>query len=168
MEPLFTTQTAYTYEEYKKFNFSVMKIKKMAVLFAVTIILYLLVILGWIFIPNNSMSDNFIYIIGILILVEIILVIFIPINIKSTYRSNKTMMNGSDVKIDFYNDHFEEASIKGTAKVDYKDLYKIIETKTHFYLMLAKNQGGIIIKQNCTPELIAFLQELKKKVNIKK
>lgn len=33
MEPLFTTQTAYTYEEYKKFNFSVMKIKKMAVLF---------------------------------------------------------------------------------------------------------------------------------------
>ena len=28
MEPLFTTQTAYTYEEYKKFNFSVMKIKK--------------------------------------------------------------------------------------------------------------------------------------------
>lgn len=34
--------------------------------------------------------------------------------------------------------------------------------------MTATNSGIIIIKQNCTPELIAFLQELKKKVNIKK
>ena len=37
----------------------------------------------------------------------------------------------------------------------------LVETRTHFYLMTAANQGMIIIKNNCSAELIHFLQGLK-------
>ncbi len=40
------------------------------------------------------------------------------------------------------------------------------ETK-NFYLLLNASQACIIVKDNCSPELIAFLQDLKGKVNKK-
>ena len=43
----------------------------------------------------------------------------------------------------------------------YSQIFRILETKTNFYLLTAENQGTIIVKKNCSPALIAFLKELK-------
>jgi hypothetical protein len=40
------------------------------------------------------------------------------------------------------------------------ELYRILETKTNFYLFLAKDQALNIIKANCSQELIEFLQSI--------
>ena len=58
----------------------------------------------------------------------------------------------------FFEDYMEQTSRKGVTKIYYNQMYEIIETDTHFYPMIGKNNGFIIRKENCRPELIAFLQ----------
>lgn len=57
----------------------------------------------------------------------------------------------------FFEDYMEQTSRKGVTKIYYNQMYEIIETDTHFYPMIGKNNGFIIRKENCRPELIAFL-----------
>lgn len=52
----------------------------------------------------------------------------------------------------------------GILQVQYRQIYRIVETKTNFYIMLSRNQGIIIVKANCLPELIGFLTQLKNTV----
>ena len=58
--------------------------------------------------------------------------------------------------------HFVSKTEKSESIVEYDKLYKIIETKTNFYLMIADNQGYIVSKANCSQELIDFIISLKK------
>ena len=50
----------------------------------------------------------------------------------------------------------------GFTTIPYDKLYRVVETPTNFYLMIARNQGMVIVKENCSAELIAFLQKLGK------
>lgn len=43
-----------------------------------------------------------------------------------------------NVKFDFYDTYFTETTQNGETRLEYNKLYKIIETKTNFYLMIAK------------------------------
>lgn len=61
----------------------------------------------------------------------------------------------------FYEDHLQETSNQQSVDVPYSSIAHLVETRTHFYLMTAANQGMIIIKNNCSAELIHFLQGLK-------
>ncbi len=83
--------------------------------------------------------------------------------IKRAYYTNKELVNNPVNIIDFYEDHLICKKEKSISECQYKNFYRIIETKTHFYLMTSSNTGIIIIKQNCSPELIVFLQDLKEK-----
>lgn len=168
MEVLFTTQTAYTYEEYKRFNYAVMKVKRMLWLLAACVILFgLFIFFNFVLMPRHEQLFYFLtvllacLILFAVILFAVILSAAVLISIKITYRSNKHMQNNVVATMHFYGDSLEEETPSGKVSVKYAELSKIIETKTNFYLMLAKNQGIIIVKQNCSPELIDFLQELK-------
>ena len=81
------------------------------------------------------------------------------IRVRQSYNSNK-MLRNKEVKILFHKDAVEVKSQNSNGVVKYADLYKIIETKTNFYLMAAENQGTIIVKANCDKKLIDFIRNL--------
>ena len=82
--------------------------------------------------------------------------------IKKTYESNE-LLKDIEQTIEFYEKHFVAKSDKSETTIEYDKLYKVIENKTNFYLMIADNQGYIVSKANCSEELIDFIIALKKK-----
>lgn len=63
---------------------------------------------------------------------------------------------------DFYDDCFVmTCNMVPDEPVHYCDLWSIIETKTNFYFLFDRRNGCIIMKQNCSPELIRFLHNIK-------
>lgn len=154
---LYQTSVKLTYEEYKRFSKAVMKKNMRKVYISLIVLLFgagLLRIVS----PDSS-----------LILFLIFFIIFYPIvlcfgqnrAIKKTYMSNELLKNTVET-IDFYKNHFVSKTEKSESTVEYDKLYKIIETKTNFYLMIADNQGYIVSKANCSQELIDFIISLKK------
>ena len=82
---------------------------------------------------------------------------------------NKVINTVIDFK--FYNHHliinYDEITKFDSSDISYSELYKIVEAKNHFLIMRTKEKIVIIDKQDCTPELISFLQELKKNIGKK-
>ncbi len=77
------------------------------------------------------------------------------------YYSSK---NAKDMTVNtsFYSDYLMTRTSTGAVtNLKYSQIFRILETKTNFYLLTAENQGTIIVKKNCSPALIAFLQKLK-------
>ncbi|MBQ3110669.1 MAG: YcxB family protein [Clostridia bacterium] len=62
----------------------------------------------------------------------------------------------------FYEAHIESEGAKSSTKVLYKNLYKIVETKTSFYVMMGNNMGFIVMKDDCPEGLIEFIRSIKK------
>jgi len=158
MEPLFTTKTAYTFEEYKKFNYALFsKQLKLPALSGFAFLLWLLIIIYCI-----AIKEYYAFILAAVTVMIIIFIIPVTLNksIKKTYYSNKTISK-TVCEFEFYEKEIIEKTPDGSMKVKYENLYKIIETKTNLYLMIAQNQGFIIVKENCSPELIEFIKQLK-------
>ena len=61
----------------------------------------------------------------------------------------------------FYEDYMEQVSVLGSTRIYYREIYKVLETATNFYLMIGRGAGSIIVKENCSEALIRFLQNLK-------
>ncbi len=151
MECLYTTTTKYTLEEYRKFNNTIMYKKYLivAMLFAV-----LLIIIG-----GFILDSLFLVIFGIAY--PIIFFLAKNIGVKKVFDSN-TLIKNSDITFEFYEDCFEIKHEAGNEKIPYNKLSQIVETKTNYYLMIAKNQGYIIVKQNLPQEFGSFINSKKK------
>jgi len=151
MEPLFVTKTKYTFEEYKRFcNIVNNRESKLKVKLIVAELILLLAAL--------ILQNAFLF---------VFVVIYPPILwlvqkgiIKKTYESNQ-LFKDMELEFAFYDSYFLEKSVYGETKVEYSYLYKVLESDTNFYLMIAKNQGYIILKENCSEELKMFIAELK-------
>lgn len=159
MEPLFTTKTAYTLEEYKKFNYALFsKQMKLPVLSGFAFLIWLSIMIYCI-----AAKEYYSFFIAFVIVILIIAIIPVSLNksIKKTYYSNK-MASKTICEFEFYEKELVEKTPDGSMRVQYENLYKIIETKTNLYLMIAQNQGFIIVKDNCTSELIEFIKKLNK------
>ena len=148
MEPLFKTKSQYTFEEYKKFNRAIMK-KNHVIL--VNAVLTILLLLCGIILKN-------LYIIIFAILYPIIYIVLIKRNIKKIYHSSKIIQEAQKTEFDFFEDHFEQKDAMSNVKLAYDKLSDIIETETNFYLMIAKNQGFILVKENFPEGLEEFLR----------
>ena len=81
-------------------------------------------------------------------------------NIKKVFNSNKIVQN-IDVHYEFYENYLMEKNENGEMKVEYSKLDEIIETKTNFYLMVAKNQGYMISKADMPSGLDEFIRKIK-------
>ena len=150
------TTVKFTYEEYKRFSLTIMKkaLTKTAIGLLI-LLLFAAILLG---------MDN--YKLAALLCAFIPLYIFmlmLKVNkqIKKTYESNELLKDITQT-IEFYEKHFVAKSDKSETTVEYEKLYKVIENKTNFYLMIADNQGYIVSKSNCSQELIDFIIALKK------
>lgn len=161
MEYLFKTSTTYTFEEYKKFVLTLNK-KRMTVLFVyMTVFLFLSAVLFWFTRSLTSMVCM------ILFLLYMPLVVLLQNrSIKKTFHSNKSAQNRQD-DIEFYEDRMIAKSGNNISEVQYNNLYRIIQTKTNVYLMIAKNQGFVLVKANFPEGLEEFLQKLESTTNKK-
>ncbi|MGN1031411.1 MAG: YcxB family protein [Butyricicoccaceae bacterium] len=153
MDYLFKTTTDYSFEEYKKFNlviwFQINKMHRTAILTVV-----LIAVLAF------ALEMPILYLGVVLFLM--FLYLFTMREIKSTYQSSRESM-GKRSELRFYPDHLEGKSKIGESRVAYSELYCVIETKTNIYLMTSRNQGFIVVKENCSEELLAFLRSIQPK-----
>lgn len=150
MESLFETTTKYTYEEYRKFNFALLKKKHVLPLI---ILAEILILVGGILSQNE-------FLIIFAVLYPFVFIWSLFHGIKNVYHSNKVTQD-KDIHFKFYEDHFEEEHDSGNANITYDKLNEIIETKTNFYLMIAKNQGFMILKENMPEGLEEFIKNIK-------
>ena len=151
MDYLYTTTTKYTFEEFKKYNHALM-IKT-----TITLLVMLEIML---FASGILLQNEFVIIFAIIY--PFIFWIISNKKIKKVYDSN-TLIKYAEVIFDFYEDFLLERHGSGEQKVTYDQIYRIIETKTNFYLMIAKNQGFILKKVNMQDGLEEFLRSKKKK-----
>lgn len=150
MDCLYKTTTNYNYNEYKRYTWSLL-MKRSRIIWFVLLELWL-VVGGWM-IKNN-------YFIIFAVIYPILLFILQNRQIRKVYNSNKVTQN-INVNFEFYDTYFTETTENGETKLEYNKLYKIIETKTNFYLMIAKNQGFILNKERLPDGLADFLREIK-------
>ncbi|MCI9038470.1 MAG: YcxB family protein [Clostridia bacterium] len=146
MEPLFKTKTKCTEEQYKKFYKAVLKARHLGISIIVLELVFLIGLIIW----------RKLHYLLIMILFPIFFYIFTKDERKKEFNSNKTIQNVESEFV-FYEDYFEEKTKYGEAKVKYKMLYKVIETKDNVYLMIGKSQGYILIKENMPKGLLEFI-----------
>jgi len=150
------TTVKFTYEEYKRFSLTIMKkaLTKSAI-GLVILLLFAAILFGM----NNSKLSALLC--AFVVLYTFMLVFKINSQIKKTYESNELLKDITQT-IEFYEKHFVAKSDKSETTVEYEKLYKVVENKTNFYLMIADNQGYIVSKANCSGDLIDFIIALKK------
>lgn len=162
MEPLFETQTEYTYEKYLAFC-NVLQNRIGHVRRLVIRVDILLILMSVIFVCMDEPKISILF-----LLTAILFPILININIKKRARkawdSNKAAQ-GIISRFKFYEDHVEQENSVGTSRLQYDKLYDILEVDSAFYIMIANNQGFIVDKQNCSEELADFIRSKKKNCN---
>jgi len=152
---LHKTSVRFTYEEYKRFSLTIMK---KALTKSAIGLLILLLFAAILFGMNNPKMSALLC--AFVVLYTFMLIFKINSQIKKTYESNELLKDITQT-IEFYEKHFVAKSDKSETTVEYEKLYKVIENKTNFYLMIADNQGYIVSKTNCDNELIEFINKLK-------
>ena len=150
MESLYKTKTINTFEEYKRFSRVLMYKKRSIIIYA---------LLAAFLILDGIVLDNMIFIVFAVVYPFIIWLLH-NMQVKKVFNTNKALQN-AEVNFEFYNDYFTETNEYGNTKLEYNKLHKIIETKTNFYLMIAKNQGFILVKENFPEGLEEFLRNIK-------
>ena len=144
--PLFQTQTTYTFAEYRRYSRALQN-KVMHRPLVIAVMMACLVLLALLS-DDNSMRVAFLI---VAVLTPLIFHLIGSRMEKKVYYDN-TAMQDVVLTYSFYPDHVETNNT----------LYRVVETPTNFYLMIARNQGMVIVKENCSAELIAFLQKLGK------
>ena len=149
MDFLYQTTATTTYHEYKKFTWALILTKRAVVYF----ILFELICLF------SAIVTKSIFFFSFLVLYPLIIWWFQNRHIKKVYQSNKVLQNAVSTYT-FYEAYFTETNEFDHTKLEYQKLDKIIETKTNFYLMISKNQGFILTKENFPEGLIEFLRSI--------
>lgn len=144
MEPLFTTQFAYTLEEYTKFNMEMSK--RQRVIINILLLLFPICMGAINYFQYRNIKTSIISTILVLIC-SIISFIIISVDfknkLKKVYYSNKTL-DSNVSNYEFFKNEFKETDLHGSSTHTYSELTQIIETETNFYLMISKIQRYLI------------------------
>ena len=155
MEPLFTTKTTITLEECIKMQ--KYKLKWGKFINIPMAVFSLLMALFCLYYGLFSSALIFIVLAVFWIFGDAFLA---KISAKKVYNSNKSIQN-LEMTYYFYEDYLIQDSELGRTEIKYTDLYKINESKTHFYLRDSKITAMIIVKENCDEALCEFLRRVK-------
>ncbi|MDA3058114.1 YcxB family protein [Campylobacter sp. VBCF_05 NA6] len=166
----YKTDTIFTFDEYKKFNNSI-KGKWLTRIIFIIFGIWILYLLFWDFcflIEEGFFSENFFINLAALIWLGGLYYYANFYFVKKTFYSNKLSANQHSF-FEFFEDYFTQKTndfnqnvSADFSQIKYEDLYKIVETKTNFYLFVGNILAFTIIKQNCSAELIEFLRKIKK------
>ncbi|MCR4617053.1 MAG: YcxB family protein [Lachnospiraceae bacterium] len=156
---LFETKSEWSLDELKKlYRMSFFVLRKSYLIYVIVCEVLFAAIIVYSVVNRHLLT----VIVGGAAIVLLPLLIFLRLHLsaKKEYESNKLYQN-SVATYKFYEDKIEAASDRGTSYLLYDELYKVVETKTNFYLFFSKRQCLNIIKANCSEELILFLREKK-------
>lgn len=155
MDCLYKVSSELTYKEYKRFSMRI-GLKTLLIGCGALIAYAILASIFWLGLSGSIL-------VWIIALIGIVLVwLLYLMRLKRAYNSNPISKNAS-IQYEFYADNYKVLSDGASSNVQYDKLYKIIETKTNFYLMFARNAGSILIKEELPEGLDTFLRELKEK-----
>ena len=156
----FEVETKYTLDEYKKFNQVVLDIvysgrKKRIIIITVC----MLTVVGFVALKMYSSA--------VIAFIVYVALFYLDIRgnnkaIKDAWESNE-LMKDAVYYYKFSENKVEATSPKGLEILEYDKMYRLIETDTNFYMMIAKNVGFIILKASMTNEQIEFVRGLEKK-----
>ena len=156
MEPLFTTETSNTLDEYKKYHEAVMKRIKPHYKRNNVISVLLMLLCTLIFLVVGKYKYAIIWLISV-----------VGVTVTTTKNVNKEIKkswesyyatSGTTVKFAFFEDRIEIKDSNCSAVFPYEKFYDLIETETNMYLMTAERMGYIIMKVNCSRELTDYLR----------
>lgn len=145
MEPLYSTTTVITFEEYKKLNKAAFKEQSKLLIIIYSVIIFFAI-------TSKSLGIMLFFLftaVGSLLLSFYL--------VKKEYNTNRTLQN-QKIYYEFYDTYFLAETSGETTKIYYNELNLIKETKDNFYLSRAEKILYIIIKANCSSCLISFLQ----------
>ena len=157
-DALFTTKTVMSADEFLKFNRTVLRhsagyvgsyIAAYAMLLVIAAVAFRMIGPWSLVVPGLAMA-----------LFPVIQNAQIRRRVKNAWKMNRGIQN-LETTLTFYGDGYVGTNTAETLEVRYDKLWRIYETPTNFYLMLGDTQGTDVIKANCTPELVAFLRQLK-------
>ena len=77
---------------------------------------------------------------------------------RKVFRQTKAAQ-GLVNEYEFFDDCFNNSNANGQSTLTYDKLFKVLETHTHFYLMLSKVQGYIIAKAEAPAGFTEFMQK---------
>ena len=155
--PLYETTTIVTVQEKLKISSSIFSF-----MWFIIIIIYVILFLYKTIFQENGKFSAPEMIITLLVFLFILLLSSRFVKITARNILTKTLDQTAPQKISFYDTYFVSEYLSTASQYRYCQLYKIKETKTNFYLMTSRQQFIIIIKKNCSPELLEFLREQKK------
>ncbi len=170
MKKEFKTKTIITYEEYKK------KLKLFSLLYLKKMIIISIVIFAFCFsefFPPDpaSVPEYFEIAIFLILCAALILKIFDLIFRKVNYKKYiKRYSNDIDFYIlSFFKEYLKKENNNESIKIKYNNIKKIKETENNFYIFLNNKKEIIVIKENCSSELIEFIKNISnnKGLNIK-
>ena len=158
MEPKYTTETSFDLAEYKKY------VRKMqGSQFKNNLVA--LIAFAWLIAAGIFNIYN-----GKTILGVFMLVVGIAAPLMVRYGSNNQMerdfkkireAGGTRYNVRFYEDRLETQNDTLHGVHEYNKLYDVVENDSAFYIEIEKGHSVIILKKNCSDELIAFLRTLK-------
>ena len=155
--PLFQTQTTYTFAEYRRYSRALQN-KVMHRPLVIAVMMACLVLLALLS-DDNSMRVAFLI---VAVLTPLIFSLIGSRMEKKAYYAN-TAHAGHRAGLLLLPRPCERPTTRwASPTIPYDKLYRVVETPTNFYLLIARNQGMVIVKENCSAELIAFLQKLGK------
>ena len=152
----FTVETQYTYEEYVRFNRTVVNVlhasrKKLIA----ACIIWAVGILVLIWAEEYQTALTAALAVG---LFTVLMLRIVRRNIRKAWESNTVLQNSVN-QYTFTEDGLRIVSALGDQHLTYDRIYRLIETPTNFYIMIANNQGYILNKADCTEEQGAFIRE---------
>ena len=154
----YTTETEYTYEEFRKMCIAqTLHDKKM--MLVMLGIEALFIVLAGVFIVIRSRAFMMVAL-GLTAAYPMFMISRINTYIRDGFRSTTTMRNAKS-RITFLEDHLESVSNIGRSRLAYEDIDRILETGTHYYIFGKKEQSYIVRKENCSPELLERLRGVK-------
>jgi len=154
------TDTKITYQEYKKILklFPSLYLKKMSIISIAIILLFSVTLLP----PDPMPFLDFllvavVFILLVAFILKIIDLLFRKLKYKRFFNND---LDSIDYTLSFYEDYLEKVSENETTKIKYSYIKTIKETDTNFYILLKNKRRLVIVKNNCSSELITFIRNI--------
>jgi len=167
-QPLYETQTVYTWEEYYSSSMAFSKKNIIAITIIFPILGAVLILMSLVSFSRTGEFSLLHLNWGIVTIIFVIIFRFLfARQLKKNWNSSQ-MVHNSQNEFKFFANRMEVISPTGKSNFEYQQLYKMMETKRQFLLQPSNNQFYLVVKDNCTLELQKFLRELAMEVNKKK
>lgn len=155
------TETKVSLKDYKNIvkRFPYKFMKRLIIAFITIILLSLITLVP----PDPMPIDEVIFVIIILIGATALILKLIDVAF-SRYKYERLVNYNPhycDYKLNFKDDYVEKNSPNIKQKIRYTDIWKLKEYEDCFYILLNKKDITVVLKNNCSEELIDFIRNIK-------